>query len=133
MLTGITLKPKLGTALNQFKLVVEGDTNDGDYTYETTTFSKDDILEYLPVIPLIGDKITCWGDLRYNDYYKDSYIPTEAEEDLLHDILPYGEYGIHSLSIVSFEYIDANGKIYDVGYNTDTIRKSTQTLGVSPI
>lgn len=128
MLTGITLKPKSGTALNQFKLVVEGDTNDADYVYETTTFSEDEILKYLPIINLIGNEITCWGERRYDRYYKDSYAPSEPEEDLLNDILPYGEYGIHSLSIDSFEYTDADGKIYDVNYDMDAIRKAHPDL-----
>lgn len=128
MLTGITYTPKGDTALCRYKLVVEGDTNDGDYITEVTTFNEQELIKYLPVIHLIGDQIRCWGERRYDSYYTDAYTPTEIEEDLLSDLIPYGEYGVHSVNISSFEYTDEHGKIYDIKVDFDTFKQAHPEL-----
>lgn len=122
MLTGITLKPKPKSAHNQFILRVEGDSNDADYIYETTTIHESEIHEFLPIIDLLSNQISD------TDYEVEDLGLTEDQADMLSELIPWGENGTHSICIDSFEYIDSNGITFDVSYDLTTIRQAHPEL-----
>ena len=125
MYTGITLTPKSGkTETRIFKLVVEADENDADYIYNTTCIEEDEILNWLPTISLLGNEVCVWGDRRNDSYYNQSFNPTKEQEDMLCDLIPHAEYGVSSVYINSFEYIDENGTIFDVTWDMAKIRNA---------
>ncbi len=99
-----------------FTITVEGDMNDGDYLTETTTFeSYEELQPYLTVISKIGNEITGNGD--QSD--RDDYEMNDNEYDLASDIMPYSEYGVHSLNVTEFAYFDENGDAYDIDFQSE--------------
>ena len=112
---GLELKRNTAKKKNVFYLEIEGDENDADFKTEHTEFdSYEDLSRYLDLISKIGNVITSTsaGD-------RDDYTPTEEEEDLMSDICPYSDYGVHDLDVIEFSYYDGNGDKYDVTFGPE--------------
>lgn len=102
-MTNYTLTKKRDN-LNQFKVVITGDYNDGDYSTRTEFFSKDDFEKHV---------LAEVKDLR--DNYSDDYKLREFEAGWLW--LPSGDNeGCHTLESIEVEYIDKNGDVWDVNF-----------------
>ena len=114
--SGLTLKPTKPIK-NTFRLVIQGDTNDGDYVQETTEWTNfDEFKDYLPLISKIGNQVTNLGDRMSS---KDRAVLTDDEDDQLYEICPYGDYGLTSLEVLEFVYFDENGDSFDVGFQPE--------------
>ncbi len=98
-----------------FRLTVQGDENDGDYKTEVTSFeSYKELEKYLSLISKIGKEITTIGDMD-----RDDYELTEEESELMYEICPYSEYGLHSLEVEEFVYFDENGDSFDIDFHVE--------------
>ena len=112
---GLNLTKNNNTIKDTFRLEIEGDENDGDYKTQVTTFSTFEELKlYLSLISKLGKEITSTG---VQD--RDDYTPTEEESDLIYDICPHNEYGMHDLNVQEFVYFDENGDKFDVGFEPE--------------
>ena len=99
-----------------FTITIQGDQNDGDYLTETTNFSSYEKLQpYLTIISKIGNEITATGDASD----RDAYELQDEESDLANDIIPYSEYGVHSLTLSEFVYYDERGDAYDASFQPE--------------
>jgi hypothetical protein len=98
-------------------LLVEGDTNDGDFIYQQTDitkFSEKKLNDIRRIFKIISEckESNNWdtgefGDLTPEDMYKDKL--SKKDFDMMEDIIPWGEHGIHT--ITSVEILDMVEKI----------------------
>lgn len=86
--------------------IVEADTNDGDYVMEQTVITDEDINVVKNAIAKlngIGSGLA-WGkgDMREdnNDPHKIYPQLSDLEIDIINDISPHGEYGIHTIESI---------------------------------
>ena len=87
----------------QFELVIEADTNDADYVTRTTTVIQAEIDELKPIFDIIKSKHGKWetGDIGdSSEEYKDLLTPQQI--DWICDLVPHGEYGIHTIESVVY-------------------------------
>jgi hypothetical protein len=119
--------------LGKMKLQVEitGDTNDGDLVCEITEIDEKDIpllKEMKNAIDAfeeytgksksgserrhshnfpIGECLRCdLGELSAEAYYLDSGKVSEAAFNLFENIVPYGEYGLHSITSIEVKRVE---------------------------
>lgn len=109
----LTLTPS--TRKSVFIVNVESDENDGDYLYQTTEIDEKDFVSWLPAIKMLN-QIDGWGDC-ISSRHPCPQIPEELEE-MLYDLIPTDSEGsCHSVKLQSIEYVDADGKYFDVTIN----------------
>ena len=106
---------------NVYRIVVEGDENDDDYTHLTTYLTPEEFEEDYPHILEMFEDVSAyrekceeyyeehkheekWWDSYYNSDWMCNYLPSTVNDGA----------EIHSASFDSIEYIDENGKIFDV-------------------
>ena len=94
-------------------LVLGGDMNDGDYTYETSVFNIDELKNILPIVKLIYEDIvsTSGEDMSIENF---KILKNNNLLDLYKDIAPQGQYGCHSIWIESFKFYDEDGNDYNI-------------------
>ena len=93
-----------------FKICTEADSNDGDYVYNTLLCTSEEFTDYLEVMKLILlGKFTSYGDCENNPIELD-----DKQYDLMCNLLPNSEHVAKYLEISSIEYIDINGKLWEV-------------------
>ena len=119
------LKHTPNTQTNIYHITIEGDTNDGDYVNTTTYYTPEEFTQYLTLLLHIEEG-RLDGTGEHSD--RNSIKLTSEEEDLLYDIAPSSEYGVHSLTITYIQYFDISGKHYDVDLDTNEIRKTFPEL-----
>lgn len=96
---------------NQFHITIEADTNDADYITETSVLEENEIENYIVPLQMINTGIiTAIGDCSHDN---NNRIPDEIM-DYARELIPYGEYGVHSVVIDEFIYYDGNGKKFYV-------------------
>ncbi len=112
--SGIKMKPS-ASIKDTFRLTILGDSNDGDYEREVTTFKDyEELSLFLTFISKIGKEITSIGDLKSDDYKL-----SDDENDMVYEICPYNEYGMHSLKVDEFVYFDENGDCFDISFQPE--------------
>ncbi len=97
-------------------LVIKADTNDGDYIHNIVLIEsakqKKEIQELLervvPILDAKGDHNWETGDLGDSaEKYVSEGKMTQADADYFCDLVPYAEYGIHSIEdIILFDVIN---------------------------
>lgn len=112
------LKEKKSSLKEVFIITVQADGNDGDYMTETTKIKKDDMTD--EVIDFIN-KLNKIKDVDYalSDIEKQGEAYGLTLDDLmLHVYIPSTDWGdfCHTLEYLGVEYIDENGKIFDVEF-----------------
>lgn len=100
------LVEKADRNLENFKVTIVADSNDGDYMTEVTYYSKEVFEEYV-IDGLIDLKN------NYSGEHELSKCPNEYELDI-----PYNGWDgyCHTLKELIVEYIDKNGKVWDVQF-----------------
>jgi len=95
-----------------------GDYNDGDYSYSEEKFTESEFNEVaeclLEVSKLVGRDYTNEGHGYEN---VDEHIRRLQKQYKVEFDIPYGDasdYPIHSLENLDIQFIDIDGKIYDV-------------------
>lgn len=103
---GYKLVEKQSDMRNIFIVTLVGDANDGDYVTETMYLNKDEFEEILPALDDLKDNYS--GSEQLEDY------PNEMELEI-----PFNGFDghCHTLAELSVEYIDENGKIFDVVFD----------------
>lgn len=95
---------------------IKCDTNDADYISEFIPLSQEDkvLLEKLAEI-LKTKETRRWGTNdcaeRYNPHELYSEYFSEEEIDLISELLPYNEYGVHSIDSIEFFDVNSTRKI----------------------
>lgn len=112
------LKEKKSSLKEVFIITVTADSNDGDYMTERTTINKNDMTD--EVIDLIN-KLNKIKNVDYalTDIEKQGEAHGLTLDDLMLDIyIPSTDWGdfCHTLEDFEVEYIDENGKIFDVEF-----------------
>lgn len=111
------LKEKKSSKRDVFIITVVADSNDADYMTETTTIKKDDMTD--EIIDLIKklDAIE-YVNHALGDVDEQGEAHGLTSDDLFsHISIPHTEWGVcHSLETFTVEYIDAEGKIFDVDF-----------------
>lgn len=105
------MKEKVSDDINKFKVTIKADSNDGDYIIETSTYGMKEFDEYV-IDGLI--------DLKNN--YSDRHQLSDYPND--HDLnIPYNGWDgyCHTLTELIVEYIDANGRVWDVEIGSDEV------------
>lgn len=94
-------------------IVIQADTNDGDYVTNKLSISEEDILKFTNILNKITDDHydLSWGTLDMKDVDNDpeSIYPqlTKEEIDFVGSFLPSADYGIHTIeSIEIIEVVD---------------------------
>lgn len=98
-------------------IVIEADTNDGDYITEIAEISQKELEQIEPVFKAIKKQ-----KQRHNwptfegrrseekspyELYVDSGLITEKQYDIFNEFVPHGEWGIHTIeSIKVFEVVN---------------------------
>lgn len=89
-------------------LLVKADSNDGDYLYELSVISEEELIEFKNLFSKLQKNI--YGRINWGRYdllepsndpriiYKD--ILTEDDIEFIEDYIPSGEYGIHTIESV---------------------------------
>ncbi|HEX8586148.1 MAG TPA: hypothetical protein VF680_17280 [Allosphingosinicella sp.] len=87
-------------------IIVQADTNDGDYINKKTQITEDDIIKVKDILSKlnIGSYDLSWGRGDIQDEDNDPHIlyPQLSEEEIefLENYIPYGEYGIHTIESI---------------------------------
>jgi hypothetical protein len=101
-------------------MVVEGDTNDGDYIQESTEFTEQEWLDKQPLFGRVFDYLRestewCTGENCDEDehpVYSDVESKlTQEEVDQFSEYVPHGEYGIHSISSVKIYHFTTKEEV----------------------
>jgi len=113
------------TEKDVYLLTVEGDTNDGDYTEQSSTVTlaelEDNVLAFYY---LFNGDIKGWGELSDRNSVNLSDDITEC----LWDYIPSSGYGLHDIEVISFQYIDTDGVLHDAHFNTSDFKKNNPEL-----
>lgn len=89
---------------DRFIITIKADSNDADYITETTYLNEKDFIE---AIPELVDMIENYSKAHMFEDFSADYFD-----------VPYSDNGsCHSLEDWSIEYIDKDGKIFDVKIN----------------
>lgn len=98
-----TLVPKKGESLNTFIVTIVADSNDADYITETMYFDKEGFEEILPELANLRD--------NYGKNHQLEKYPNPMDLDI-----PFNGWDgyCHSLESLDVEYIDGEGKIFEV-------------------
>jgi len=93
----------------KYLLVIEGDTNDGDYVTENTIITEKDLEEIKPIVKAIKaytkknkDEHNWFTQESQNDTAEEKYsdiYETKAFKKF-ENYVPYGEYGVHTIESV---------------------------------
>lgn len=110
-ITDLPITLSLASSRDIFIVSVSADSNDADYIYNTTTYTPEEFADVIPAIRLLDD-IDGWGDV-ISKHHPCPDIPDELS-DYLCDLIPYNEYGCHSVCLDSIQYISPEGVTYDV-------------------
>lgn len=118
----------------KYQVLVIGDTNDGDYVTQETILTDEAYDQLLPLLYKVagilrqpikhqtkhGPQLHNWpngetlrddlGELAPNDLYKD--LLTEEEYETFDELVPYGEYGIHTITHIVCNHIAEQEFIY---------------------
>jgi hypothetical protein len=108
--------------ISRYEVVLKADTNDGDYVTSTSTVDVTAILKLESIIRNLkaaGEAYSItWGrgdmmgkDNDPRELYKD--VLTSEEIEWLDEMLPFGEYGIHTIE--SIVYYEAPAKVKLLG------------------
>ncbi|WP_437261253.1 hypothetical protein [Bacillus thuringiensis] len=99
------LVEKTSSMKNTFIITIKADSNDGDYITEEMHYSKSDFEEILPELVNLRD--------NYGDNHQLENYPNPMDFNI-----PYNGWDgyCHSLEKLSVEYIDENGKMFDVEF-----------------
>ena len=97
--------------INQFEVIIEADSNDGDYITTRHFYSEERSDEN--VIEELIELLSKHGDAYELESFSENYVD-----------IPYSDYGCcHSLESVEVNYYDNNGSVRPVeinsGYYTD--------------
>ncbi len=112
---GLKLKKSKETIKETFRLEIEGDENDADYKREVTEYNNyDELKPYLTLISKIGREITSNGGQN-----RDDYTPSDSESDLMYDICPYSDHGMHDLNVTEFVYFNKDGTKFDIDFEPE--------------
>lgn len=100
-------------------LIIMGDTNDGDYIHNIITINSrekrkkiEELLER--IVPVLEDEHGTWenGDQGNSaETYVEEGKMTQADADRFSELVPHGEYGIHSVEDITL-YDVMNKKEY---------------------
>jgi hypothetical protein len=106
MSTEYKLVEKRGKQLNKFKVTIKADSNDADYVTETMFYGKSEFEEYI---------IDALVDLKYNYSGHHDLENYPNESDLY---IPYNGWDgyCHTLEELTVEFIDGDGKVWDVEF-----------------
>ena len=100
----------------KYELVITADTNDADYATSTNTVTQETIDKLSPIIKAIKDRnaTTRRGSGQYNwrigeyatknegpDVVYDGIL-TEDQIEFFSDLVPHGEYGIHTIESIEY-------------------------------
>ena len=99
------LVEKSASNVDRFKLTIEADSNDGDYVTEYEYYSKGEFEDLIDEIANLRDNFG--EDQELVDYPNELDLP-----------IPYNGFDgyCHTLVILRVEYIDSEGKIWDVEF-----------------
>lgn len=110
MFDQLTLTPSKRKSV--FIVHVSSDENDGDYLTGSTEIEENEFEDWLPAIKLLSE-IKGWGEY-INPRHPCPDIPDELS-DYLYDLIPTNSEGsCHSVSLDAIEYVDSEGKYFDV-------------------
>lgn len=83
-------------------IIVEADTNDGDYITEKSIITDEKIIKLKEILNKC--EIDSWGrgDMKDDDNDPKILYPelTGEEIEFIEDFLPFGEYGIHTIESI---------------------------------
>jgi hypothetical protein len=97
-----------------YELSITADTNDADYVTATHKVTMEKIQALLPIIEVINKKTLELKNQRgYGHNFPNGEIGdprevyseeelTDEQIDLISDYLPYGEYGIHTITDIEY-------------------------------
>lgn len=112
------LTEKKSSQKDVFIITVQADSNDGDYMTETTTIPKNGMNdEIIELIKKLEDLEYVRHGLQEIEEQGEAYGLTR--DDLAsHIYIPSTDWGDYCHTLVDFtvEYIDGNGKIFDVDF-----------------
>lgn len=95
------LVEKYSGELGKFKVIIKADSNDADYVTTINTYDKNNFEKY--VVPELIELRKYKGDYKLPDFNA-GWLD-----------IPYGEYDCcHTLESVDVEYLDENGKLWNV-------------------
>ena len=109
---GYKLVEKKSDRTETFIITIVADSNDADWVTEKMEFNKEEFEEILPALVDLKENFS--GSHELENYTN----PMELD-------IPYNGYDgyCHTLYELTVEYIDENGKIYDVEFWSDEADK----------
>jgi hypothetical protein len=78
-------------------ILIKGDTNDGDYIEKCSEIEQEKLDIIFPLFEKIKENDGRWETHDDGEDPCDMYGLTDEQNDILGNLVPYGEYGIHSI------------------------------------
>lgn len=103
-------------------LIVEGDTNDGDYTYKIT--SEEELVEYfnLPLVEKVADAISKstqfynWNmsdnDEKCPDDLYEGILTSKEVGEFMNNYCPHFEGGIHTITSIKLYEVTSTKSLF---------------------
>jgi hypothetical protein len=98
-------------------IIVEADTNDGDYISEISDLEPGDVEKVQKIVNVISEKGQDynWPSSEYIDetaeeLYKD--LLTEEEIEFMDSFVPHGEHGVHSINSIRILEVVSDERIF---------------------
>ncbi len=112
------LKEKKSSRKEVFIITIQADSNDADYMTEKTIINKtnmtDEVIDLIQKLKKIEGVNHALGEAYEDD---NNEYGLEHDDFFNHINVPFTDWGIcHSLEDLSVEYVDENGKIFDVEF-----------------
>ncbi len=97
-----------------YELVIEADTNDGDYVTSTNEITAEQVEELKPILAAVkANKGHNWATGDIGDSSKEyEGILTEDQIEWFNDLVPHGEYGIHTIESVVYYPLPEKTTLY---------------------
>lgn len=98
----------------RYYILVKADPNDADYISKLNDITgeelEDIVLPVIEKIKLQGQRHNwCTSEYTSEGYPRKMYNLTDVQDEIMCEIVPYGEYGIHTIeSILIFEYSEGS-------------------------
>ena len=93
-----------------YLVIVEADTNDGDYIHSIFKTTKERAEECKNIFTKIKESVISTSDYHTPPEEMYKAVLTDLEFDVLEDCLPYGECGIHTIESVSIYKVSEGGE-----------------------
>lgn len=94
-----------------YEVVVVADENDGDYVTRVSTLKQNQLPMLVELSQRIKNNHSVWQTGEIGDPYKDYPDWTEEEIGFMEGLVPWGQYGVHTIESIEYYPIPEKVKL----------------------